>query len=63
MSARQTTPSAPAGNDPNFLTNPKLDFDRLARIREPSLEGEIEWKPGQVFTKPVLRLSRQFGYA
>lgn len=55
-------PSAPAGNDPNFLTNPKLDFDRLARIREPSLEGEIEWKPGQVFTKPVLRLSRQFGY-
>ncbi len=55
-------PSAPAGNDPNFLTNPQLDFARLARIKEPPLEGEIEWKPGHTFIKPVLRLARQFGY-
>lgn len=56
-------PSAPFGNDPNFLTDPALDVDRLARITEPPLEGEIEWKPGQSFSQPVLRLARQFGYA
>lgn len=56
-------PSARAGNDPNFLTSPKLDFDRLAKIKEPPLEGEIEWKPGHGFEPAVLRMARQFGYA
>ena len=56
-------PSARAGNDPNFLANPTLDFERLARIKEPSLESEIEWRPGETFSKPVMRLARQFGYA
>lgn len=56
-------PTARAGNDPNFLTNPKLDFERLAKIKEPPLEGEIEWKPGHTFEAPVLRMARQFGYA
>jgi len=55
-------PSAMFGNDPNFLKNPVLDFDRLAKIAEPALEGEVDWRPGETFSKPVLRLARQFGY-
>jgi len=55
--------SAPFGNDPNFLNHPSLDFDRLARIREASLEGEIDWRPGEMFSRPVVKLARQFGYA
>lgn len=55
-------PSAPFGNDPNFLTNPELDFARLARIKEPPLLDEVGWRPGETFSKPVLRMARQFGY-
>lgn len=56
-------PSARFGNDPNFLNNPKLDFDRLAKIKEPALEGPVEWREdGSGFSRPVLRLARQFGY-
>ena len=55
-------PSAMFGNDPNFLKNPVLDFERLAKIKEPALEGEVDWRPGEEFSKPVLRLARQFGY-
>jgi len=55
-------PSAPFGNDPNFLNSPALDRTRLARITEPSLEGDVDWRPGDAFSKPVQRLSRQFGY-
>lgn len=54
--------SAPYGADPNFLENPKLDFDRLARITEASLDGPLEWRPGEEFTQPVRRLALQFGY-
>ncbi len=56
-------PSAPFGNDPNFLTEPKLDFDRLARIKEPPLDTEIPWKPEDALSAPVRRMARQFGYA
>ena len=56
-------PSAPYGNDPNFLTNPELDFERLARIKEPPLSDGLAWKPGQPFSGQVLRLAQQFGYA
>jgi hypothetical protein len=37
---------APRGNDPNFLENPQLDPERLARIREPLLEGGLSWREG-----------------
>lgn len=55
--------NAPYGNDPNFLQNPALDFDRLARIREGNLDDPIDWRPEDRFTKPVLKLARQFGYS
>lgn len=54
--------SAPFGNDPNFLKSPKLDLERLARIKEPPLEEDVAWRPGEQFSKPVLKLARQFGY-
>jgi len=57
-------PSAPFGNDPNFLLNPVLDFDRLARIKEPPLTGRVDWKPDHgEFSKATLRMARAFGYA
>ncbi|MEL7450419.1 MAG: sulfotransferase [Pseudomonadota bacterium] len=52
--------SAPLGNDPDFLANPVL---RPGRVSEPSLEGDLDWAPGQQFTKPALKLARQFGYS
>jgi hypothetical protein len=62
--ARLGPPSAPFGNDPNFLLTPVLDFDRLARITEPPLEGAVAWKSDQApFSKLTLRLARRFGYA
>ncbi len=54
--------SAPFGNDPNFLKNPELDLDRLAKIKEPSIYGPVEWLKGEEFTKPVIKIARQFGY-
>jgi hypothetical protein len=56
-------PSAPFGNDPNFLLDPTLDFGRLAKIKEPPLEGPVAWKDdGAGFSKATLRLARQLGY-
>ena len=56
--------SAPFGNDPNFLMNPVLDFDRLANITEPELDGGADWKKdGADFAMGTLRMARRFGYA
>ena len=54
---------ATRGNDPNFLENPRLDFDRLARTREPLLAGELSWRSGEGFGTATLRLARQLGYS
>lgn len=54
--------TAPYGLDPNFLKNPKLDWDRLAKISEPVMEGELSWRPGETFSQPVRKLAHQFGY-
>ena len=50
------------GNDPNFLENPVLDRERLRKMAEPSLQGELPWGRGKVFSKPTLKLAKQFGY-
>jgi hypothetical protein len=54
--------NAPLGNDRNYLENPALDRERLAKIREPRLAGELSWRPGETFSPEMLRLARQFGY-
>ena len=51
------------GNDPNFLENPELDLDRLVRIAEPSLAGELSWRPGEGFGEPTIKLARELGYS
>ena len=56
-------PGATRGNDPNFLDNPQLDRERLARLRVSPLAGELSWRPGRSFEKDTLRLARQFGYS
>ena len=55
-------PGAPRGNDPNFLTAPAIDRARLAKIKEPSLEGELNWRPGQMFAAETRRVAKQLGY-
>jgi hypothetical protein len=54
---------APRGNDPNFLENPKLDRERLARMKVPRLAGELSWRPGEMFEKSTVKLARQLGYS
>jgi len=54
--------SAPYGLDPNFLKEPKLDWDRLNKISESTMDGELSWRPGDEFIKPVRKLAHQFGY-
>ena len=54
--------TAPRGNDPNFQSNPTLDRERLAKLKEPSLEGEVKWRPGEVFTPVTRRIAKQLGY-
>ena len=53
---------ATRGNDPNFLENPKLDLERLARMREPKMAGELDWRPGEVFQPATYKLAKQLGY-
>ena len=60
--ASEGPPGAPRGNDPNFLTAPAIDRARLAKIKEPSLEGELNWRPGQMFAAETRRVAKQLGY-
>ncbi|MCS0494080.1 sulfotransferase [Ancylobacter sp. MQZ15Z-1] len=55
--------NAPRGNDPNFLENPRLDPERLARLKEPRLEGELSWNPGAHFDPRTVGLAKRLGYA
>lgn len=50
------------GNDPNFLENPVLDRKRLERTKEPRLDGELEWRPGESFSAETRQLAKQLGY-
>lgn len=61
--ARPGPPGATRGNDPNFLEHPRLDLERLVRLKEPSLAGDLSWRPGEVFDRSTLKLARQFGYS
>ena len=55
-------PGAPRGNDPNFLTHPAIDRARLAKLKEPTLEGELDWRPGELFAPETRKLAKQLGY-
>jgi hypothetical protein len=55
-------PEAPRGNDPNFLANPAIDRARLAKLKEPSLVGELNWRPGEMFAPETRKLAKQLGY-
>lgn len=51
--------NAKYGNDPNFLDNPKL---RPGQVKEPSLDGELEWAPGREFEPETRILAKHLGY-
>jgi hypothetical protein len=51
--------SARYGNDPDFLQNPAF---REGGVKEPELEGKLEWAPDQEFSRKTLKLAREFGY-
>jgi len=54
--------AARQGNDPNFMSSPTIDRERLAKIKEPRLDGELSWRPGETFAPTTRRLAKQFGY-
>jgi hypothetical protein len=54
---------APRGNDPNFLEDPHLDLERLMRIEEPLLSGELSWRLGEGFSEGTVKLAKQLGYS
>ena len=60
--ASEGPPGAPRGNDPNFLTHPAIDQTRLAKLKEPSLVGELNWRPGETFKPETRKLAKQLGY-
>ena len=60
--ARPGPPNAPRGNDPNYLSNPAIDRARLAKLKEPSLDGELNWRPGEIFAPETRRIAKQLGY-
>ena len=60
--ATEGPPSAPRGYDPNFLSNPAIDRARLAKLKEPNLEGELNWRPGETFAPETRRVAKQLGY-
>jgi hypothetical protein len=60
--ASEGPPGAPRGNDPNFLSHPAIDQTRLAKLKEPSLVGELDWRPGEIFTPETCKLAKQLGY-
>lgn len=47
------------GNDPNFLEGPRFD---ATRIKEPLLEGGLDWASGREFTQRTATLAKEFGY-
>jgi hypothetical protein len=55
-------PEAPRGNDPNFLANPAIDRSRLTNLKEPHLDGDLSWRPGDAFTAETRRLAKHLGY-
>jgi Sulfotransferase family len=60
--AKPGPPAAPFGNDPSFLENPALDPERLEKLKEPRLDGELAWRPGEMFASETRQLAKQFGY-
>jgi hypothetical protein len=53
--------NAVAGNDPNFLSDPRLRPYRPKKA--PSLEGPLSWRPDQKgFPPEVIQLATEFGY-
>ncbi len=50
------------GANAGFLKAPALDFERLAAMKDPSLDGPLDWAPGEVFAPDTRRLAYEFGY-
>jgi hypothetical protein len=44
------------------LANPAIDRERLAKISEARLDGDLSWRPGEIFTPATRRLAKQLGY-
>lgn len=51
--------NARGGHNAGFLQNPKL---RVGNLPELSLEGELEWLPGNHFSDNLVKIARRLGY-
>lgn len=50
------------GANRGFLESPALDFERLAAMKEPTLDDPMEWAPDRLFSEATRRLAADYGY-
>lgn len=54
--------NAKFGANPNFLENPYLDMDKLARLNPPTLDAPMDWAPESEFSPTTRSLAHYYGY-
>ncbi len=54
--------NAKGGANRGYLANPTLDMDRLAKMRDPTLDAAMDWAPDQHFADMTKALASYYGY-
>lgn len=54
--------NAKTGTNPDFLQNPHLDMEKLAKLEPPTLEAPMDWAPDRNFSTLTQALSQYYGY-
>jgi hypothetical protein len=54
--------NAKYGANPGFLANPALDMDRLAKMKDDTLDAPMDWNPEKRFSDMTKALASYYGY-
>ncbi len=54
--------NAKFGTNPGFLANPALDLDRLATMKDDTLDAPMDWNPAEEFSEMTRVLASYYGY-
>lgn len=54
--------NAKGGANRGFLENPVLDLDRMARLKDPTLDAPMDWAPDRHFSDTTRALAHYYGY-
>lgn len=54
--------NAKFGANSSFLENPKLDMDKLAKLKAPTLDAPMDWAPDSEFSPTTRALAHYYGY-